>query len=41
MLRLLQGILKNDIIIILLENNGSENWSFGNGEIQEPKHLKQ
>ncbi|MBF7092121.1 tautomerase family protein [Flavobacterium sp. ALJ2] len=34
-------ILKNDIIIMLLENNGSENWSFGNGEIQEPKHLKQ
>ncbi|MEA9413866.1 tautomerase family protein [Flavobacterium sp. PL02] len=34
-------ILKSDIIIILLENNGSENWSFGNGEIQEQKHLKQ
>lgn len=33
-------ILKSDIIIILLENNGNENWSFGNGEIQEPKHLK-
>lgn len=33
-------IQKSDIIIILLENNGNENWSFGNGEIQEPKHLK-
>ena len=33
-------ILKSDIIIVLLENNGGENWSFGNGEIQEPKHLK-
>lgn len=30
----------NNIIIVLLENNGLENWSFGNGEIQEPKHLK-
>ncbi|MFH6995408.1 tautomerase family protein [Flavobacterium sp. FlaQc-48] len=33
-------ILINNIIIILLENNGLENWSFGNGEIQEQKHLK-
>ncbi|KIO51704.1 tautomerase family protein [Flavobacterium hibernum] len=33
-------ILINNIIIVLLENNGLENWSFGNGEIQEPKHLK-
>ncbi|WP_394774207.1 tautomerase family protein [Flavobacterium sp.] len=33
-------ILINNVIIILLENNGLENWSFGNGEIQEPKHLK-
>ncbi|WP_286970954.1 tautomerase family protein [Flavobacterium sp. UBA4854] len=30
----------NNVIIVLLENNGLENWSFGNGEIQEPKHLK-
>lgn len=30
----------NNIIIVLLENNGHENWSFGNGEIQEQKHLK-
>lgn len=30
----------NNVIIVLLENNGMENWSFGNGEIQEPKHLK-
>lgn len=34
------AILINNIIIVLLENNGLENWSFGNGEIQEPKHLK-
>ncbi|MBW1655776.1 tautomerase family protein [Flavobacterium quisquiliarum] len=33
-------ILINNVIIILLENNGLENWSFGNGEIQEQKHLK-
>lgn len=33
-------ILINNVIIVLLENNGLENWSFGNGEIQEPKHLK-
>lgn len=32
-------IMKNNVIILLLENNGRENWSFGNGEIQEPKHL--
>ncbi|MEP6806927.1 MAG: tautomerase family protein [Flavobacterium sp.] len=34
------AILIQNIIIVLLENNGHENWSFGNGEIQEPKHLK-
>ena len=34
------AILINNVIIVLLENNGLENWSFGNGEIQEPKHLK-
>lgn len=33
-------ILARDVIIILIENNGYENWSFGNGEIQKPKHLK-
>ncbi len=33
-------ILINNVIILLVENNGLENWSFGNGEIQEPKHLK-
>ena len=32
-------ILASDVIIILMENNGRENWSFGNGEIQEIKHL--
>ena len=30
----------NNVIIVLLENNGLENWSFGNGAIQEPAHLK-
>ncbi|RNL75230.1 tautomerase family protein [Sinomicrobium pectinilyticum] len=34
------SVAKNNVIITLLENNGRENWSFGNGEIQEPKHLK-
>ncbi|OXA80967.1 Tautomerase enzyme [Flavobacterium aquidurense] len=34
------AILINNVIIVVLENNGLENWSFGNGEIQEPKHLK-
>ncbi len=32
-------ILKGDIIITLLENNGPEDWSFGNGEIQTISHL--
>lgn len=32
-------VSKNNIIIVLLENDGRQNWSFGNGEIQEPKHL--
>lgn len=32
-------VTKNNIIIVLLENDGRENWSFGNGEMQEPKHL--
>lgn len=34
-------VTKNNIIIVLLENDGRQNWSFGNGEIQEPKHLDQ
>lgn len=33
-------ILISDVIIILVENSGKENWSFGCGEIQEPVHLK-
>lgn len=33
------NIKKNNIIIVLLENEGKQNWSFGNGEIQEPKHV--
>ncbi|MGG5209372.1 tautomerase family protein [Chryseobacterium sp. MIQD13] len=33
------SVTKNNIIIVLLENNGQEDWSFGNGEIQESKHL--
>ncbi|WP_291285467.1 tautomerase family protein [Flavobacterium sp.] len=33
-------VLINNVIIVLVENNGLENWSFGNGEIQEPTHLK-
>ena len=32
-------ITKNNIIIVLTENDGWQNWSFGNGEVQEPKHL--
>jgi phenylpyruvate tautomerase PptA (4-oxalocrotonate tautomerase family) len=32
-------VTRNNIIIVLVENEGKENWSFGNGEIQEPKHL--
>ena len=32
------SISRNNIIIVLVENEGKENWSFGNGEIQEPKH---
>lgn len=32
-------ITKNNIIIVLVENEGKQNWSFGNGEIQEPKHI--
>ncbi len=32
-------ITKNNVIIMLLENEGMQNWSFGNGEIQAPTHL--
>ena len=32
-------VTKNNVIIVLLENDGAQNWSFGNGEIQKPKHL--
>ena len=32
-------VKKEDIIIVLIENGGKENWSFGNGEIQELKHV--
>ncbi len=35
----LTTVTRNNIIIVLLENDGNQNWSFGNGEIQEPKHL--
>lgn len=34
------SIGRNNVFIVLLENNGEEDWSFGNGEIQEMKHLK-
>ena len=27
---------RNNVIIVLLENGGIENWSFGNGEMQQP-----
>lgn len=33
-------ITKNNIIMVLVENEGKQNWSFGNGEIQEPMHFK-
>lgn len=33
------SISRNNVIIVLMENEGKENWSFGNGEIQEPKHF--
>lgn len=34
------SIPADDVIIILVENDGAVNWSFGQGEIQEMKHLK-
>jgi phenylpyruvate tautomerase PptA (4-oxalocrotonate tautomerase family) len=30
----------NDVIIFLIENGGKENWSFGEGKIQELSHIK-
>ncbi|MDR2982398.1 MAG: tautomerase family protein [Puniceicoccales bacterium] len=36
----LTEVTKNNVIIVLMENDGAQNWSFGNGEIQEPKHLR-
>ena len=35
------AVKKSDVIIVLQEVEGIENWSFGNGEIQVPEHLKQ
>lgn len=32
-------ITADDVIILLVENEGATNWSFGRGEIQEMKHL--
>lgn len=33
-------VLINDVIIVLTENGGKENWSFGNGKIQNLDHIK-
>ena len=33
-------VLINDVIIILVENGGKENWSFGEGKIQDLTHIK-
>ena len=33
-------VLSNDVIIILIENGGKENWSFGDGRIQNLSHIK-
>ncbi|MDN3551658.1 tautomerase family protein [Mucilaginibacter aquaedulcis] len=33
-------VLINDVIIILVENGGKENWSFGEGKIQNLSHIK-
>ena len=33
-------VTKNNIIIALLDNDGSQKWSFGDGMLQEPTHLK-
>lgn len=30
----------NDVIILLVENGGKENWSFGEGKIQNLSHIK-
>lgn len=33
------SIPPNEVIILLNEIEGKENWSFGNGAIQNPKHI--
>jgi phenylpyruvate tautomerase PptA (4-oxalocrotonate tautomerase family) len=33
-------VLVNDVIILLVENGGKENWSFGEGKIQNLNHIK-
>lgn len=33
------NVSANDVIIVLVENGGKENWSFGKGEIQELAHI--
>jgi phenylpyruvate tautomerase PptA (4-oxalocrotonate tautomerase family) len=33
-------VLVNDVIILLVENGGKENWSFGEGKIQSLSHIK-
>jgi phenylpyruvate tautomerase PptA (4-oxalocrotonate tautomerase family) len=30
----------NDVIILLVENGGKQNWSFGEGKIQDLSHIK-
>jgi phenylpyruvate tautomerase PptA (4-oxalocrotonate tautomerase family) len=34
------SVLKSDVIISLVENGGKENWSFGDGKIQELSHIE-
>ena len=34
------SVRKEDIIIALIENGGKENWSFGEGKIQNLNHIK-
>lgn len=34
-------IQSSDVFIVLIENTGKENWSFGNGEIQAMNHIRQ
>lgn len=33
-------VLVHDVIIVLVENGGKENWSFGDGKIQNLNHIK-